>query len=297
MYGDVVLSEYGFYTLKNLPSDEEREAYYREKYYQEAKGGYEIIYSDEELGFINAKLEQKLLLASEYLYPPPHNNTFLDIGCGEGFAVAFFKKKGFSVLGLDYSSAGVKRQNPDVEKDVMLGDIYDSIYSLINNSRQFDIVNMDNVLEHVTDPKSLLQQAHSLLKDGGLVIIKVPNDFSYLQEYFYKHGLIKKAHWIAPLDHISYFNKEGLLGLCKAAGLECIDFFTDQLVEFFALNPNTNYFENKGVGKSCHLARVAQENIFHSISPEKTIALYRVLGDMGLGREIIGVFKKETKQK
>jgi len=41
------------------------------------------------------------------------------------------------------------------------------------------------------------------------------------------------------------------------------------------------------------MARVAQENIFHLISPQKTIELYRVLGAMGLGREIIGVFKKQ----
>ena len=180
--------------------------------------------------------------------------------------------------------------------NIIIGDVYGSINSLIAKGTHFDVINMDNILEHVIDPKTLLHQVHTLLKDNSIVIIKVPNDFSYLQKYFWEHNIIKKTHWVAPLGHISYFNKEGLISICNVAGLECVDFLSDQLIEFFALNPNTNYYENKNVGKSCHFARVAQENIFHGISPEKTIALYRALGDMGLGRQIIGVFKKATNQ-
>jgi L-fucose mutarotase/ribose pyranase (RbsD/FucU family) len=33
--------------------------------------------------------------------------------------------------------------------------------------------------------------------------------------------------------------------------------------------------------------------MFHEISPEKSLELFRILGDMGFGREIIGVFKKD----
>lgn len=155
-------------------------------------------------------------------------------------------------------------------------------------------MHMGNVLEHVTDPLALLLQAHTLLADGGVAVIKVPNDFSYLQEHFYNHGIVKKPHWVAPLDHISYFNRDGLINICKAAGFECVDFLCDQLIELFALNPITNYFEDKSTGKSCHLARIEMENIFHAISPHKTIELYRILGDLGIGRELIGVFKKEV---
>jgi len=294
MYDDVILNEYGFYTLKNLPTDEEREAYYKDQYYQTDSAGYTVHYTLQEMNMFNAKLEQKLLLVDEHLCEGRRNYAFLDIGCGEGFAVAFFKQKGFSVLGLDYSSAGLKNHNPDVVEDVMIGDVYDSIDDLINRGRQFDVINMDNLLEHVTDPLALLEQTYSLMQENGIAIIKVPNDFSVLQQYFIENGIMDKPHWIAPLDHISYFNKDGLINLCKVAGLECVDFAGDSLVEFFALNPDTNYFKNKSVGKSCHLARVAQENIFHDVSPEKTLKLLRVFGEMGIGRQMTGVFKKQA---
>lgn len=174
----------------------------------------------------------------------------------------------------------------------MLGDIYDNISHLVQNATQFDIINMDNLLEHVVDPKLLLEQAFQLLSEKGLLIIKVPNDFSVLQQYFFDNGIVTKPHWVAPLDHISYFNRGGLIHLCQASGFACVDFLSDQMIEFSALNPNTNYFKNSDTGKSCHFARVAQENMFHSISPKGTLKVYQALGEMGLGREIIGVFTK-----
>ena len=296
MYNNVTKNEYGFYTLKELPTDEERKNYYKEKYYQEGKGSYEVNYTEEELCFFEEKLEQRYIIIKENLhinYKDCSDISLLDVGCGEGFALVFFRKKGFAVLGLDYSDAGIKNHNIGVLDNVMIGDIYNSIISLIANGSRFDIVNMDNVLEHVVDPKYLLENVCTLLNDGGIVVIEVPNDFSYLQEYFWNHGIIKKDYWVVPLDHISYFNKVGLINLCKDVGLNCVDYLSDILIEFSALNPNTNYFENKSVGKSCHFARIAQEHIFHSISPKKTIELYRILGEMELGRSIIGIFQKE----
>jgi 2-polyprenyl-3-methyl-5-hydroxy-6-metoxy-1,4-benzoquinol methylase len=217
----------------------------------------------------------------------------LDVGCGEGYACAFFKERGFNVLGLDYSSAGIKNHNNRLLDNAIIGDVYDSLKDLIGKSEKFDIINMDNVLEHVINPKFLLEQIYILLNDDGIVIIKVPNDFSLLQQHFIEKHIVIKPHWVAPLDHISYFNRAGLIKICDTVGFENIDILGNYMTEFFILNPNTNYLENESVGKSCHLARVAQENIFHEISPELTIELYRTLGKMGLGREIIGVFKKQ----
>jgi|GEM_PF-5858611 len=71
MYDDVVKNEFGFYSLKSLPSDEERETYYKEKYYQDAMGSYEVTYTPRELDYIDAKLEQIFLLTNKHFAPPP----------------------------------------------------------------------------------------------------------------------------------------------------------------------------------------------------------------------------------
>ncbi len=300
MFKEVVLNEYGFYMLKEIPSTEEREAYYKNQYYQQGKGAYQARYTDDELCFLTAKLEQKLLIIRRRLddpsYPRAHHSaSFLDIGCGEGFALSFFKKKGFVVLGLDYSDAGLRSHNADVLGDVTLGDIFDSIQLLVRESSLFDVINIDNLLEHVDDPRRLLEQAALLLKKNGVLIIKVPNDFSALQQYFISSGIADQPYWVVRPDHISYFNSEGLIRLCEASGFECVDLLGDQLIEFSAMNPNTNFIRDKSVGKACHFARVAQENFLHGISPEKTLAMYRVFGEMGLGREIICVLRLNHK--
>ncbi len=45
----------------------------------------------------------------------------------------------------------------------------------------FDVVHMNNVLEHIPDPISLVSLARDLLEPGGIVCINVPNDFSPFQ--------------------------------------------------------------------------------------------------------------------
>lgn len=294
MYDNMKMNQYGFYSLKDVPTDEERENYYKNKYYQNDSSSYTIKYTAQEQNFFKAKLEQKQMLIERHLPTVSNNIDMLDIGCGEGFAVAFFTNKGYRVTGLDYSDAGIKNHNSDILEKVIIGDVYDSISKLIRESRSFDVINMDNILEHVTDPLFLLKQVCLLLKANGIVVIKVPNEFSVLHRYFLENEIVAKPRWVVPLDHISYFNKDGLINICQDVGLKNLDILGNYMTEFFVLNPNTNYYENTSVGKSCHLARVAQENIFHTISPQKTIELYRILGDMGLGREIIGIFKKES---
>jgi len=296
LYNDVYLNEYGFYTLKNLPKDKEREDYYKNSYYQDNMSIYLTKYTEQELYYKKIKLEQKLLLINEH-HPPPQGNSsknrsYLDVGCGEGFDLAFFKEKGFSVLGLDYSNAGIFNHNKNVLDDVLIGDIYSSINYLIKKKSSFDIINLDSVLEHVVDPRILLEKLCNIININGIIIVTVPNDFSILQQYLFNNKVIKKPHWVAPLDHISYFNKEGLINLCNCTGLSCIDFLGNHLIEFYAFHQKTNYFEDKSVGKECYFAIIEQEKILNQISPQQTLEFYRILGKMGVGRVIMGLFKK-----
>jgi len=49
----------GYWEIENKPTQEELQKYYAEKYYQEGEGSYELTYSEEELSYFNAKLEQR----------------------------------------------------------------------------------------------------------------------------------------------------------------------------------------------------------------------------------------------
>lgn len=287
----VIKNNYGFYQLKNIPDAKELNEYYAQKYYQGAAGSYDSGYSPEELQYINNKIEQKYQVISKFLdINLSKQKRFLDIGCGEGWALKFYKEKSWDVLGLDYSEFGCLNHNPDCHKYMLIGDIYDNINKLLATGNKFDCIWLDNVLEHVIDPFKLLNNFKNLVTEQGIMVIEVPNDFSVVQKYLSENKYISKQFWIAEPDHISYFNRDGLISICEDAGWKCVYTMGDFPIDFNLFNENTDYVEDRSKGKSCHRSRIAIENLLHSISAEKTNELYNILSTMGLGRQIIGFF-------
>jgi SAM-dependent methyltransferase len=217
-------------------------------------------------------------------------NTFLDIGCGEGFALNFFKDKGWEVLGLDYTSGGCKLMNPDCLKYVIEGNIFSSIENLISDKKLFSVIWIDNVLEHVTNPFELISKSKKLLKKNGVLVIEVPNDFSIIQQHALNNNYIDNEFWVVVPEHLSYFNKEGLINLLDNAGYANYLTLGDFPIDINLFNSSTNYVMNKSVGKAVHKARVETEILIHEQSIEKANKFFEALADLGMGRSIISFF-------
>jgi SAM-dependent methyltransferase len=288
----VALNEYGFYELAQKPSNEELKEYYAKKYYQDNKGSYEMEYTPEELLYFRNKIEQKYLVLKKLL---PHKNgstgSLLDIGCGEGFTLDYFKNKNWNITGIDFSDFGCRRFNPACLPYLHTGDIYEQMIPLINSNTRYDVIWLDNVLEHVLDPLYLLRESKKLLQEGGVIVIEVPNDFSILQSYLLEKKYINNEFWVVIPDHISYFNLKGLTALAAKAGLKNEFAMSDFPIDFNLMNPDTNYNKDKTKGKNTHRSRVEIDNLMHSVSIEKTVNYYKALADLGLGRQIITFLK------
>jgi len=286
----VVRNPLGYYELAHKPSQAELKAYYAEKYYQNAEGSYEISYSEAEKEYFRNKISQKLIVANRHLrLTPDRPPRFLDVGAGEGWSLAYFSSRGWHCTGLDYSSFGCTAQNSQVEASLKIGDIYDNTQALIVADERFELILLDNVLEHVLDPLDLLMQLRLLLARGGVLLVEVPNDYSALQQHLLAHGHIDHPFWVAAPDHISYFGPDGLTAIAGAAGWQVKELMTDYPIDLCLMNASTNYVRDRSLGKACHKARVETENLLHSISPEKTVALYQALASLGLGRALTAV--------
>jgi SAM-dependent methyltransferase len=289
---EVRKNRFGFHELADKPSAEELKAYYANKYFQNGKGDYQSDYSEEEREHIVGRLEQKLLIAGRFLSPagnPPP--AFLDIGAGEGWALDFFCNHGWRSVGLDYSDYGCRSHHPQRLGQLIVGDIYDNLRDLLCGDDKFDLILLDNVLEHVLEPLDLLKALHRLIADGGMLIVEVPNDFSTVQLHLLENGYISRPFWIAVPDHISYFNREGLEAICSEAGWVEKYLMGDFPIDLDLFSRKTNYIENPEVGKLSHKRRVAIENLLNVISPDKTAELWRSMAELGLGRQIIGFYQ------
>src|SRR3990167_6911139 len=262
----IIKNKFGYCEVEKKPSQAELGEFYSKKYYQESMGAYQNEYSADEIRYFDNKNQEKHFVIQKYLASTA--KSFLDVGCGEGWTLKYFKRLGWTVTGLDFSDFGCRRHNPDCLENIVVGDFADSIQKFIHLNRQFDVICLDNVLEHVTEPLKLLKQCRQLINPDGVLVVEVPNDFSVLQRYLLEKKYLENEFWVVLPDHLSYFNKDGLNNLANAAGCESAFVITEHPVDF---------------------------NLFHAISVEKAINYFHALAELGLGRQIVAFLRpKET---
>ncbi len=115
-------NEYGFLELYPYPSSNDLKKYYEDKYYQEGEGTYSNDYTLEEKEYLNNRIKEKEYILKQYL--EIETGTLLDIGCGEGWVLSYFYRKGWSVEGFDFSKYGIEQHNKMMLKYFCQGDIF-----------------------------------------------------------------------------------------------------------------------------------------------------------------------------
>lgn len=276
----------GYWEIENKPTQEELQKYYAEKYYQEGEGSYELTYSEEELSYFNAKLEQRFAVLQRHLQPVEGQAHLLDVGCGEGYALAFFRKLGWRVSGIDFSSAGVASKNPDCLDALVTGDIFTLLNAEIASGKTYDVVWLQNVLEHVLDPLNLLNSLRSLISEDGVAVVTVPNDCSITQCAALAANHIDHAFWVVPPDHLTYFDNQSLVNIAGQTGWQCVEMLGDFPVDWFLFHPGSNYVRDRSLGKAAHMGRVQIENFIHNQPIDNVVEFWSAAAKLGLGRSI-----------
>lgn len=113
----------------------------------------------------------------------------LDIGCGAGFLTNALAKNGHRVTGIDISeeSLNTAKSYDTIQKVTYLKE---DAYSLPFKEGTFDVVCAMDILEHVDNPKLLINQASKVLKPGGLFFFHTFN--RNLLSYLF---IIKGVDW------------------------------------------------------------------------------------------------------
>lgn len=276
----------GFWEIIKKPTADELQQYYADKYYQQAKGSYELEYTEQELSYFHAKLEQRLAVLKVHLPQYTRKARILDVGCGEGYTLAFFNDLGWIAKGIDFSSAGVAAKNPNCMNLLATGDVFALIAAEISAGNTYDVVWLQNVLEHVIEPLNLLSSLKTLVSPGGLAVVTVPNDCSIIQSEALDNQHIDNAFWVTPPDHLTYFDCNSLVNTITKTGWECIEVLGDFPVDWYLFHPGSNYVRDKSTGKAAHKARVQLENLIHKQPIEDVIRFWSAIARLGFGRDI-----------
>jgi len=105
----------------------------------------------------------------------------LDVGCGYGGMLIVFAEQGAEAVGVEISEerarVGKKRlQDLGLEVDYRLDDICEP--GIQQRLGTFDVIVVQDVLEHVLDPGQTIRMLCSLLRPGGVIYAQVGNKYS-----------------------------------------------------------------------------------------------------------------------
>lgn len=296
-YSFIRNQQFGYYEIVPKPTDAMLKDYYQQKYYQNESANYRHEYNTAELNYFKNKIAQKEFMISNLLSADRDKQkqlTLLDIGCGEGFTLDYFQKNGWDVTGADYSDFGIIKMNPHLLTNFICGNIWNTLDEMIQANKKFDVLWLDNVLEHVVDPHNLLDKLHQLVDQNGVLVIEVPNDYTTFQLALLEHKQVEKKYWEAYPDHLTYFDRNSLISTCESCNWATGKVISDFPIEWFLANPHSNYVQDRSKGRLAHEARIFIENFIdaHAESKSLVIDFFEAMSKIGQGRQLIGFFVK-----
>ncbi len=163
------------------------------------------------------------------------SGSALEIGCGHGFMLAGLRDIGWRVIGIERSEESAAHARNTLGLPVIVGSL-DAVFGVADASsssptsvvkyvistrgessvvgRQFDLIIMNQVLEHLPDPMNYLHTCARLLKPSGELIIGVPN----LNSWQFRFGRRHTTSLDVP-RHLCHFTPDTLRTALYRAGL------------------------------------------------------------------------------
>lgn len=149
--------------------------------------------------------------------------SVLDIGSGNGSMTAVLASKGYAMVGVEPSTAGValaREAYPAVRFE--LGDGYEDLRERFG---LFDAVVSCEVIEHLLTPGVYLKRIREVMKDGSIAIISTPYH-AYLKNVLiaasgkWDHHHHPTREW----GHVKFFSRDTINDLAATAGLREVEF-------------------------------------------------------------------------
>ena len=131
---------------------------------------------------INWLFWQRLHTAMNYIEKYAPYKNILDFGCGSGVMLPFLAQQGRQVMAIDIDLLpleSLKKHIPLAENVQVLNANKTSLSQLPPHS--FDLINALDVLEHVEDLSTTLDELLKLLVPGGRLVVSGPTENTFYQ--------------------------------------------------------------------------------------------------------------------
>lgn len=148
------------------------------------------------------------------------SGSLLDIGTNMGFFLRKAREFGFETEGVEPSPALSKIAREQFNLKIRNSFFEGSDFT----PGSFDIITMIDVFEHVTTPHKVLQSARMVLKDDGIICIKVPNGNYNLLKMKLAQMTGKQAQFdvFDSCEHVAHYTSHTMRAMLKANQLQIV---------------------------------------------------------------------------
>lgn len=143
----------------------------------------------------------------------------LEIGTATGYLSSEMVKLGCSITGVEQDPAMAEIARPYC-REMIVGDIETIDLSTVG---RFDAIVFGDVLEHLRNPREVLQKVHALLTPGGKVLMSLPNVANIWVRLNLLFGNFNYSR-VGILDesHLRFFTLQTMKQLAAESGLDVI---------------------------------------------------------------------------
>ena len=250
------------------------------RYFYPLTSGNELLYKQLQVYdwyYLNKKDEYRIVANIIDSY-----NSVLEIGAGKGSFYSYLTCKNYCGLEINKEviiegkRKGIPLLNETIEKHAK------------NNSEKYDVACSFQVLEHITNIESFINNVKKCVRLGGMLIFIVPSENSFLT--IVKNGILNM-----PPHHVTRWTDRSLSLLAEYYNLEVLDIIHEQLQPF-------HYEWVKNTLLYCYFDKKKDKLVDYSLrnkilSRLSTIISKRVkssfINKLGLnGHSVIAVYRK-----
>lgn len=151
----------------------------------------------------------------EMLAARARGRRLLEVGCGAGFFLSAAARSGWSVEGIELSEEAARFATERLHLAIRRERAEDAAIP----PGSFDAAAMFDVIEHLFEPRAVLEAIARALAPGGILVISTPN-FNAASRF------LLGVNWavLSPLEHVYYFTEQSLRALLEATGFEQVEF-------------------------------------------------------------------------
>jgi SAM-dependent methyltransferase len=222
------------------------------------------------------------------LLPDVLPKRLLDIGAGYGDFLRFMKRNGWETQGLEISRATYAKTRDKEILNIKCGTAKEILRLGFKSA---SVITLNNVLEHLRDPRGTLEMLRdNLLLPNGIILVIVPNDFNILQKILmktvFKNTKKNLYYWVSPPDHLNYWSIKTMREFLIKCGFRILHTSVDFPMEIFPLM-GEDYISNPEIGRIVHKKRFRFEKLLSESSMGKfKDGLFDALANAGIGRDM-----------